>query len=207
MNPTRRTIIRAAGIVLAAPAIPHLAASAAAAERSWRHGLSLFGDLRYPQGFKHFDYVNPDAPKGGAVRQIAFGTYDNFNLAVAGVKGVIAGGIGEVFDTLYYEGEWVAAGRPVVALLPPRNIKVRLFVPETRIGAIHVGQRARVVVDGVAEPLEGKVSFISPREEFTPPVIYSRQSRAKLVFMVELRFDSEIAVKLHPGQPVDAEFE
>ncbi len=105
MNPTRRTIIRAAGLVLAAPAIPHLAASAAtdanAAERTWQHGLSLFGDLRYPPGFEHFDYVNPTAPKGGAVRQIAIGgTYDNFNVAVAGVKGVIASGIGEIFDTL-----------------------------------------------------------------------------------------------------------
>jgi HlyD family secretion protein len=114
---------------------------------------------------------------------------------------------GVVFDTLYYEGEWVAAGRPVVALLPPGNIKVRAFVPETRIGAIHLGQRALVRVDGAAESLEGEVSFISPRAEFTPPVIYSRESRAKLVIMVELRFQSEVATKLHPGQPVDVDFE
>jgi microcin C transport system substrate-binding protein len=105
VKPTRRTIIRAAGLALAAPAIPRLAAAAAseenAVERNWQHGLSLFGDLRYPPGFKHFDYVNPTAPKGGTVREIAFGgTYDNFNLAVAGVKGVLASGIGEIFDTL-----------------------------------------------------------------------------------------------------------
>jgi HlyD family secretion protein len=112
-----------------------------------------------------------------------------------------------VFDTLFREGEWVPAGRPVVALLPPQNIKVRAFVPETRIGAISVSQGVAVTVDGVAQPFRGKVSFISPRAEFTPPVIYSRESRAKLVFMVEAVFEPEIAAKLHPGQPVDVEFQ
>jgi HlyD family secretion protein len=113
---------------------------------------------------------------------------------------------GIVFDTLYREGEWVAAGRPVVALLPPENIKVRAFVPEPRIGSVLIGDPARVTVDGTSAPLAGKVSFISPRAEFTPPVIYSRESRSKLVFAIEIRFDREIAAKLHPGQPVDVEF-
>lgn len=113
---------------------------------------------------------------------------------------------GLVFDTLYQQGEWVAAGRPVVSLLPPGNVKVRAFVPEARIGTIHPGGSARVFVDGVAEPFAAKVSFISPQAEFTPPVIYSQESRAKLVFMVELRFDAAAAAKLHPGQPVDVEF-
>jgi HlyD family secretion protein len=61
-------------------------------------------------------------------------------------------------------------------------------------------------VDGTPAPLAGKVSFISPRAEFTPPVIYSRESRSKLVFAIEIRFDRETAAKLHPGQPVDVEF-
>jgi HlyD family secretion protein len=113
---------------------------------------------------------------------------------------------GLVFDTLYREGEWVPAGRPVVALLPPRNIKVRAFVPEPRIGAIRLNQAAEVFVDGVPEPFAGRVSFISPRAEFTPPVIYSRESRSKLVFMVEVVFDPADAAKLHPGQPVDVRF-
>ena len=110
-----------------------------------------------------------------------------------------------VFDTLYQQGEWIAAGRPVVVLLPPANIKVRAFVPETRIGAIKLGTGVRVFVDGVGEPFAGKVSFISPQAEFTPPVIYSRESRGKLAFMIEIRFDAAMAVKLHPGQPVDVE--
>ena len=113
---------------------------------------------------------------------------------------------GLVFDTLYQQGEWVAAGRPVVVLLPPANVKVRAFVPETRVGGIHLGGGARVFVDGAGEPFSGKVSFISPQAEFTPPVIYSQESRGKLVFMIEIRFDAAAAVKLHPGQPVDVEF-
>lgn len=113
---------------------------------------------------------------------------------------------GVVFDTLYRQGEWVASGRPVVALLPPQNIKVRAFVPETRVGLIHPGNTVRVTVDGLADPLIGKVSFISPRAEYTPPVIYSQESRSKLVFMIEAVFDPETAVKLHPGQPVDVQF-
>jgi HlyD family secretion protein len=113
---------------------------------------------------------------------------------------------GLVFDTLYRPGEWVAAGRPVVALLPPQNIKVRAFVPQTQIGTVQAGQGVRVFVDGVPDPFPGKVSYISPRAEYTPPVIYSRESRAKLVFMIEAVFDPQVAVNLHPGQPVDVQF-
>jgi HlyD family secretion protein len=110
---------------------------------------------------------------------------------------------GLVFDTLYRVGEWVAAGRPVVALLPPQNVKVRAFAPETEIGAIHPGDPVRVAVDGASELFLGKVSFISPQAEYTPPVIYSRESREKLVFMIEIVFDADVGAKLHPGQPVD----
>lgn len=113
---------------------------------------------------------------------------------------------GVIFDTLFREGEWVAAGRPVVALLPPENIKVRAFVPETQIGSIHYGETVRVSVDGVKEPFIGKVTFISPRAEFTPPVIYSQEARSKLVFMIEARFDPAVSKNLHPGQPVDVQF-
>ena len=69
-------------------------------DKKWRHGLSLFGDLKYPEGFKQFDYVNANAPKGGTVRQIAIGTFDNFNLVVAGVKGTLAASVGLIYDTL-----------------------------------------------------------------------------------------------------------
>jgi len=112
---------------------------------------------------------------------------------------------GIVFDTLFWPGEFVSAGKPVVALLPPEYVKVRAFVPEVRIGSVKVGQSARVMVDGVAEPFVGKVIFISPQAEYTPPVIYSRESRAKLVFKIEIVFDPKDAANLHPGQPVDVQ--
>jgi len=114
---------------------------------------------------------------------------------------------GLVFDTLYREGEWVPAGRPVVVLLPPENIKVRAFVPEKRVGTIHPGDDAQVSVDGVAARYSGKISYISPRAEYTPPVIYSQESRDKLVFMVEVVFEPSTAGELNPGQPVDVQFE
>jgi microcin C transport system substrate-binding protein len=103
---SRRSLLRAGAAALTAPALTALGRTAAAqgvpqaASPQWRHGLSLFGDLKYPAGFKRFDYVNPDAPKAGAVRQIAFGTFDNFNYVVAGVKGAIASGLNNIYDTL-----------------------------------------------------------------------------------------------------------
>jgi microcin C transport system substrate-binding protein len=83
-----------------APAAAQGNGPATVAANTWRHGLSLFGDLKYQPGFKQFEYVNADAPKGGTVRQIAIGTFDNFNIVVAGVKGTLAGSIELIYDTL-----------------------------------------------------------------------------------------------------------
>ena len=113
---------------------------------------------------------------------------------------------GLVFDTLYREGEWIAAGRPIVALLPPANVKLRVFVPETWLGGIHVGDAVQVFADGAPGSFSGKISFVSPRSEFTPPVIYSRENRNKFVFLVEAVFETSVAARLHPGQPVDVRF-
>jgi microcin C transport system substrate-binding protein len=87
--------------LLGAPALSVLPAFAQ--EKTWTHGLSLFGDVKYPAGFKNFDYVNPQAPKGGAARQIAFGTFDNFNIVVAGVKGSLASGLTTTVESLMTE--------------------------------------------------------------------------------------------------------
>jgi len=119
-------------------------------------------------------------------------------------KSVASSVAGVVTDTLFVRGEWVPAGAPVVSLLPPANVKARFFVPETKLGAVKVGQAVKLACDGCAAPIEARVSFIAPQAEFTPPVIYSKDSRAKLVFMVEARPSSAAdAAKLHPGQPVD----
>jgi microcin C transport system substrate-binding protein len=102
---TRRAVIQSGALAIAAPALRAVAdiplvRAANAQEKTWHHGLSLFGDLKYPAGFKHYEYVNPNAPKGGMARQIATGTFDNFNLVISGVKGTLAGGVGLIYDTL-----------------------------------------------------------------------------------------------------------
>jgi len=109
-----------------------------------------------------------------------------------------------VYDTLYREGEFVPAGTPVVALLPAENIKVRFFVPEAEFGALKAGDLVKISLTGRPAPFDARVSYLSPRPEFTPPVLYNRENRAKLVFMVEaLPVDATAARDLHPGQPVD----
>ena len=118
-------------------------------------------------------------------------------------KSVRASVAGTVTDTLFVRGEWVAAGAPVVAILPLANVKVRFFVPERRLGAVRLGQAVRVACDGCPAPVGAKVSYVAPQAEYTPPVIYSNDSRAKLVFLVEARAEPADAAKLHPGQPVD----
>jgi microcin C transport system substrate-binding protein len=111
MKLSRRSVLRGSAVALAAPALDTLGSTtlgltplttpaAAQEEAPWRHGLSLFGDVKYPAGFKHFDYVNPQAPKGGLVRMIAVGTFDNFNMAVSGVRGSIAAGLNLLYATL-----------------------------------------------------------------------------------------------------------
>ena len=115
-------------------------------------------------------------------------------------KTVAAPAGGLVQDTYFLEGEWVPAGRPVASLLPPGNVKVRFYVPQTALGGISIGNALQIGCDGCPAALAAKVSFISAQAEYTPPVLYSKESRAKLVFLVEARLEGG---SLHPGQPVD----
>ena len=123
-----------------------------------------------------------------------------------GQRTVASSVTGVVQDTFYVLGEWVNANQPVVSLLPPQNIKVRFFVEESHLGAVKLGQKLSMSCDGCAAPVSAVVTFIAAQAEFTPPVIYSRQERAKLVFLVEARPAPEDAARLHPGQPVDVKF-
>lgn len=115
-------------------------------------------------------------------------------------KTVAAPVAGLVFDTLYREGEWVAAGMPVVRLLPPGNVKVRFFVPEHELGRLSLGQALAIRCDGRAADIAAAVSYIATEAEYTPPIIYSNETRAKLVFLIEAQ--PEAGADLHPGQPV-----
>jgi HlyD family secretion protein len=116
---------------------------------------------------------------------------------------VIAPSGGRVADVLARPGETMAAGSPVVSLLPKGNIFVRFFVPEPLLSTIHLGDRVALACDGCASDLSARVSFISPQAEYTPPLIYSESSKAKLVFIVEARPSREQAVRLNPGQPIE----
>jgi len=117
-------------------------------------------------------------------------------------KRVAAPADGLVYDTLYRNGEWVPAGNPVVQMLPPQNIKVRFFVPETLVGALSPGRAVSIHCDGCAADLPARITYVSSKAEYTPPVIYSNESRAKLVFMIEAHTSVADATRLHPGQPV-----
>jgi HlyD family secretion protein len=108
---------------------------------------------------------------------------------------------GTVQQVYFRPGEVVTASRPIVALLPPGNIKIRFFIPETLLPRIAYGESVTVRCDGCTGDLSAKVSFISKTAEFTPPVIYSLEERAKLVFLVEaLPTDPG---NLRVGQPLD----
>jgi HlyD family secretion protein len=106
-----------------------------------------------------------------------------------------------VEETYYRQGEWVQASAPIVSLLPPDHIKIRFYVPEARLAGLAIGQQVRIRCDGCATGLTARVSFIAPSAEYTPPVIYSNESRAKLVYRIEAR--PEAVTPLHPGQPID----
>jgi HlyD family secretion protein len=110
---------------------------------------------------------------------------------------------GRVADTLALPGETMAAGAPVVSLLPPANIFVRFFVAEPDLSGLHRGDKVAIGCDHCPSDLTGAVSFVAPQPQYTPPIIYSETTRAKLVYLIEARLAPDRAVLLKPGQPVD----
>jgi len=118
-------------------------------------------------------------------------------LARRRVFSTVAGSVEQVY---YRAGEIVPAGRPVLALLPPDNVKVRFFIGEPMLPRLKLGDAVTISCDGCAGDLTAKVSFIARSAEFTPPVIYSQEERSKLVFLIEARPDTP--ERLRVGQPV-----
>jgi HlyD family secretion protein len=109
-----------------------------------------------------------------------------------------------VQDVFLRPGEWVAAGQPVLALLPPANRKARFYVPQAVVGGLKLDAPVNLHCDGCGATIPARISFIAAGPEYTPPVIYSNQQRDKLVFLVEARpVKTEDAERLHPGQPLD----
>jgi HlyD family secretion protein len=107
---------------------------------------------------------------------------------------------GTIQEVYYRPGETVPPGKPVIALLPPANIKIRFYAPETELARIKIGETVTVSCDSCATGLTAKVSFIAGSAEYTPPVIYSREERAKLVFLIEAH--PAEPEKFRVGQPV-----
>lgn len=117
-------------------------------------------------------------------------------------KSMVAPVAALVENTYFSRGEWVPAGQPILTLLPPDKIKVRFFVPENVLGRIKIGQGVSLTCAGCGTSIKATISFVANQPEFTPPVIYSKESHAKLVFYVEAKPPIEQAALLHPGQPV-----
>ena len=118
-------------------------------------------------------------------------------------KSVAAPVSGLVQDTFFVEGEWVPAGRPVASLLPPGNVKARFYVQEPLLGTMQVGRPIDIRCDGCPAAIGAKITYVSSQAEYTPPVLYSKDSRAKLMFLVEARPSAADGARLRPGQPVD----
>lgn len=106
-----------------------------------------------------------------------------------------------VHDTLYNLGEWVEAGNPVVILLPPDKLKIRFFVPEPVLSHLKMGAPITIITDSKKFP--AKITYISDEAEYTSPLIYSNNTRSKLIFRIEAKPDSPNVATMHPGQPVE----
>lgn len=120
-----------------------------------------------------------------------------------GQKQQVAPADAEVSEVFFRQGEYVAAGQPVLALLPAGAVKARFYVPEDQRASVALGQRVQVSCDGCGKPVAARVSRIATAPEFTPPVIYSNAQRARLVYLVEARPEPADAQWLRPGQPLD----
>lgn len=116
---------------------------------------------------------------------------------------IVAAADGRIEDVYFRLGEEVNPGAAVLQLLPPSNLKLRLYVPEPELGRYKMGEKLAIACDGCASGQTATISFIATTAEFTPPVIYSRESRAKLVTLIEARPD-EASLAWHPGQPIEA---
>ncbi|HET9231583.1 MAG TPA: HlyD family efflux transporter periplasmic adaptor subunit [Vitreimonas sp.] len=189
----------------AAAAVRTAQAEATLAQRNYARGAQLERQGFYPRARLDADLAARDAANArlAQARREAIAVGAEAGLAEERVNDLsgaapVAGTIEQIF---HRAGEVVAAGQPIVALLPPQNMKVRFFAPEESLAQLPVGARVLVNCDGCAEPVPARVSFVAREPQFTPPVIYSLEERQKLVFLVEARFDGPTPIR--PGMPVD----
>ena len=166
------------------------------AQAKAQHAEAALTQARAPMGReREIEAQRAAVAAGGAAVEMA-----EWRLAQRTVMAPVGG---RVADVLAQPGETMAAGAPVVSILPPENIFVRFFVPETALSGLHRGDAVWFGCDGCQPGLAGTISFISPTAEYTPPVIYSESTRAKLVYRIEARPRPEQAALFNPGQPID----
>lgn len=109
---------------------------------------------------------------------------------------------GLLFDVFFHPGEWVPAGQPVVSLLAPQYMYVQFYVSESDFSSLKLGEKIEFKCDGCKANNSAVISYISPKAEYTPPVIYSDETRSKLVYAVKAKLPIATALNYHPGQPV-----
>lgn len=189
----------------AAAAVRTAQAQATLAQRNYARGAQLAERGFYPRAQLDADRAARDVANAQLAQAHREATAAGAETGLAAERledlagrAPVAGTIQQIF---HRPGEVVAAGAPIVALLPPENMKVRFFAPETLLARLPVGARVLVSCDGCGEPIEGRVSFVAREPQFTPPVIYSLDQREKLVFLIEARFAD--ATPIRPGMPVD----
>ena len=110
---------------------------------------------------------------------------------------------GLVFDTYFRLGEKVPLNQPVLAILAPENIHVLFYVPEPLLSKLKIGETINFTCDSCTHKTQANISYISPEAEYTPPVIYSKDTRTDLVYLVRADMQPAVATQFHPGQPVD----
>lgn len=120
-------------------------------------------------------------------------------------KKIVSQVSGIVHERVYEEGDWARSGDPVLTLLPLETMKIRFFVPQKSLVKLTSGMKIKFYVDGLQEPLEGAITFISTEAQYNPPMIYSQDMRSKFVYLIEATTENADKRILHPGQPVDVE--
>jgi HlyD family secretion protein len=191
----------------AAAAVRTSQAEAVLAERNFSRGAQLAERGFYPRARLDADRAARDAANArlAQARRTAAAAGAETGLAEERLRDLAgaAPAAGTIEQIYHRAGEVVAAGQPIVALLPPENMKVRFFAPEDFLSQLAIGERVNVSCDGrgCEQPLTATISFIAREPQFTPPVIYSLDQREKLVFLVEARLDAPGPIR--PGMPVD----
>lgn len=191
----------------AAAAVRTAQAEATLAQRTYARGAQLARQGFYPRARLDTDLAARDAANArlAQARREAAAIGAEAGLAEERLQDLAgtAPAAGTIEQIFHRAGEVVSAGAPIVALLPPQNMKVRFFAPEAMLAQLPVGARVMVTCDGegCAEPIAARVSFVAREPQFTPPVIYSLDQREKLVFLVEARLEGPGPIR--PGMPVD----